>query len=132
MSVASGTNGSVTNASGYSTAVIGWTADISIAELDITSWDDATSGVIWREFLSGIREWTGTITARWDPTDTILAGVGTELSVTLIADTEQGASGVGLSGTVRITGIGASVEIEGVAAVQFTFRGSGAPTAVVS
>lgn len=132
MAVASGTNGSITNTSGYSAAVTAWTIDASIAELDITSWDDASSGVIWREFIAGIREYTGTITARWDPTESILDGIGTELSVTFTADTEQGASGVGLAGDIIVTGISASVEMEGVTSVSFTFRGAGALTATTS
>lgn len=127
MAIVSGTNGSVTNASGYSAGITAWTADITIAELDITSWDDATAGVIWREFVAGVREWTGTITARWDATADITNGIGTELSVSLLVDGTKG-----ITGNVIVTGISASVEMESVAGVSFTFRGAGAPSVVTS
>ena len=122
MAIVSGTNGSVTNSSGYSAGITAWTADITIAELDITSWDDASAGVIWREFIAGVREWTGTITARWDATADITNGIGTELSVSLLVDGTKG-----ITGDVIVTGISASVEMESVAGVSFTFRGAGAP-----
>lgn len=122
MAIVSGTNGSVTNSSGYSAGITAWTADITIAELDITSWDDASAGVIWREFVAGVREWTGTITARWDASSNITTGIGSELSVSLLVDGTKG-----ISGDVIVTGISASVEMESVAGVSFTFRGAGAP-----
>lgn len=122
MAIVSGTNGSVTNASGYSAGITAWTADIAIAELDITSWDDASAGVIWREFIAGVREWTGTITARWDATSNITTGIGTELSVSLLVDGTKG-----ITGEIIVTGISANVEMESVAGVSFTFRGAGAP-----
>ena len=127
MAIVSGTNGSVTNSSGYSAGITAWTADITIAELDITSWDDASAGVIWREFVAGVREWTGTITARWDATADITNGIGTELSVSLLVDGTKG-----ITGNVIVTGISASVEMESVAGVSFTFRGAGAPSVVTS
>lgn len=127
MAIVSGTNGSVTNSSGYSAGITAWTADITIAELDITSWDDASAGVIWREFIAGVREWTGTITARWDATANITEGIGTELSVSLLVDGTKG-----ITGNVIVTGISASVEMESVAGVSFTFRGAGAPQVVTS
>ena len=127
MAIVSGTNGSVTNSSGYSAGITAWTADITIAELDITSWDDASAGVIWREFIAGVREWTGTITARWDATADITNGIGTELSVSLLVDGTKG-----ITGNVIVTGISASVEMESVAGVSFTFRGAGAPTVSTS
>lgn len=122
MAIVSGTNGSVTNSSGYSAGITAWTADITIAELDITSWDDLADGAIWREFIAGVREWTGTITARWDATADITNGIGTELSVSLLVDGTKG-----ITGDVIVTGISASVEMESVAGVSFTFRGAGAP-----
>lgn len=122
MAIVSGTNGSVTNSSGYSAGITAWTADITIAELDITSWDDASAGVIWREFIAGVREWTGTITARWDATSNITTGIGTELSVSLLVDGTKG-----ITGEIIVTGISANVEMESVAGVSFTFRGAGAP-----
>ena len=127
MAIVSGTNGSVTNASGYSAGITAWTADITIAELDITSWDDATAGVIWREFVAGVREWTGTITARWDATSNITTGIGSELSVSLLVDGTKG-----ITGEIIVTGISASVEMESVAGVSFTFRGAGAPSVATS
>ncbi len=127
MAIVSGTNGSVTNASGYSAGITAWTADITIAELDITSWDDATAGVIWREFVAGVREWTGTITARWDATSNITTGIGSELSVSLLVDGTKG-----ITGEIIVTGISASVEMESVAGVSFTFRGAGAPNVSTS
>jgi len=128
VAIVSGTNGSVTNSSGYSAGITAWTADITIAELDITSWDDdAGSGVIWREFVAGVREWTGTITARWDAASDISAGIGTELSVSLLVDGTKG-----ITGQIIVTGISASVEMESVAGVSFTFRGAGAPQVVTS
>lgn len=127
MAIVSGTNGSVTNSSGYSAGITAWTADIAIAELDITSWDDATAGVIWREFVAGVREWTGTITARWDATSNITTGIGSELSVSLLVDGTKG-----ITGEIIVTGISASVEMESVAGVSFTFRGAGAPQVVTS
>jgi hypothetical protein len=133
MAVASGTNGSLSFGSGgYATAVTAWTLDVAIAELDITSWDDASSGVIWREFIAGIREYTGTITARLDPAQTVLADIGSELSATFDVDTEQGTGGLGYTGDIIITGITPSVEMEGVSEVSFTFRGAGELTAVTS
>ena len=132
MAIASGTNGSVTNSSGYSVGITGWSIDTSIAELDITSWGDAASGVIWREFIAGIREFTGSITAKWDPTASVLAGIGTELSVTLTADTEQGSGGVGFTASIIVTGISPAVEIEGITTVGFAFRGAGALVPVLS
>jgi hypothetical protein len=133
MSVASGTNGSLSFSSGgYAVAVTAWTLDIGIAELDITSWDDATAGVIWREFVAGIREYTGTITARLDPATSVLLDIGSELSATFTVDTEQGTGGLGYSGDIIVTGISPAVEMEGVASVSFTFRGAGALTATTS
>ena len=127
MAIVSGTNGSVTNASGYSNGITAWTADLAIAELDVTSWDNSVGGVIWREFIAGVREWTGTITARWDATADITAGIGTELSVSLLVDGTKG-----ITGNIIVTGISANVEMESVAGVSFTFRGAGAPTVVTS
>lgn len=133
MALVSGTNGSLSYSSGgYATAINGWSLDIGIADLDVTSWDDATSGVIWRERIAGIREFSGTISAVLDPTQDALASIGTALTATFTVDTEQGAAGVGFSGDIIVTGINPSTDVNSAATVSFSFVGQGALAATTT
>jgi len=84
--------------------------------------------VLWREFIAGVREWTGTITARWDATVSIVAGIGTELSVSLLVDGTKG-----ITGNIIVTGISAKRRDGiGCRGVRSRSAVAGAPTVVTS
>lgn len=132
MAVVSGTFGSVTNASGYASAINAWTIDVAVAEQDITSWDDASSGVIWRNRIAGIREWSGTFSGLLDAAAIASGGsdgygLGDELSATFTIDGVAATPGT-IAGTVIITGVSHNVDIANPGTISFTFVGKGAPT----
>ncbi len=132
MALITGTlGGIVITGTGYSTAVTGWTVNVDVPAQETTSWDDYSSG-IWRTFVQGVRSWTGTITCRWDPTVSVVSGIGQTVTLALNVDNSASAAALGVTGSAILTGIAGNLDTETPGEVTFTFQGSGALTADVA
>ena len=132
MALITGTlGGIVITGTGYSTAVTGWTVNVDVPAQETTSWDDYSSG-IWWTFVQGVRSWTGTITCRWDPTVSVVSGIGQTVTLALNVDNSASAAALGVTGSAILTGIAGNVDMETPGEVTFTFQGSGALTADVA
>jgi predicted secreted protein len=125
MANVNGFSGSVTYASGYVTGVKSWSINLTAAELDVTDMA-STSG--FGEYIGGRKEWTGTYTCVWDSAvDIDTQFGGNPSSATFTYDT-----GATISGSILITGIDTTVNIDAANEVTFTFRGSGVATVAVA
>lgn len=127
MALISGTKGGVTLSSGYATAATAWTLSVDAPAQEVTSWDDYSSG-LWRSYVAGAKSWTGTVTCRWDASESVIAALDSEVTLTLNVDNAAGAAALGVSGSAYLTGIQGGVDMESVGEVTFTFQGTGALT----
>lgn len=127
MAIVAGTRGSITNASGYATAINRWSITVAVAEQEVTSWDDVAAGVLYRKRIPGIREWSGSYSGFLDATDVGTLGEGSELSATFTIDDTLATDGT-IAGTIVVTSIAFDVDANGVPTISVDFVGSGAPT----
>jgi len=95
----------------------GWTVDYTGDPLETTDFADA--GV--RTYIAGLTGWTATVSANWDAANTAVPG--NSATLTLTADT-----GDTYAGTAIMTGLSASVSVDGVNQVNYSFQGSGTLT----
>ncbi len=119
MAHASGLTGNVAVA-GMGTLAAGmkaWTLDYTGEALDTTDF----AAQPWREFIPGIKGWSGTFDLVWDPSNTLVPGA-TAGTITLTA-----AAGDTYVGAVLITSQSTNVVVDGGPNTQtFAFTGSGA------
>jgi len=128
MALISGTKGGVTLSTGYSVAITAWTLSVDAPTQEVTSWDDFASGGIWRNRVPGVKSWSGSFTARWDPTESILGAIDSIVTLTLNIDDSAGAGALGVSGSAILSAVSGSVDMETPGEVTFTFDGTGALT----
>jgi len=111
-----------------------WSLDIAHDTHDVTSW--TTDNALWRTNISGLAGWSGRISAFWDMENT--ASKSTNLkdfqdniltpstaAVKLFVDSSGGEN---YAGSCLISGQSVSVDIGGVASVDFDFQGTAALT----
>lgn len=123
MAVIAGYDGLVTFAGGYVTTIKAWTVNFSNTELDLTAFGD-----LWKIFIEGVSEWSGTYTglidnATFDPLSSINFQAAAA-AATFVFD--NSATDGSFNGNIILTGMDASNAVDGVPEVSFTFEGDGA------
>jgi len=124
-----GFDGSVTVASGAMGNAKAWSLDISQETIDVT--DFGSNG--WKESVSGLKSWSGSITAIFDASGTAEGALQTGLTAgSVVALDLQMGDGTGsydkYSGSANITGQSVSNDVNGIVEVTFNFEGTGAIT----
>lgn len=100
-----------------------WSLEISADNIDVTNFGSAG----WKEYVQGLKEWSGSAEANWDMTDTAgqkalqdaLLG-GTTATLNLHIDSTRR-----YSGTVLIKSVSVEVAADDIAKVTFEFDGTG-------
>ena len=119
--IGTGIDGSITFATGYNTNVDTWTMSAEAAEHDVT--DFASTG--WKEFIIGLKEFSGSYTAFVDDTAQLDANVnwfgGTLAAATFALDATRT-----MSGNILITGWTIDTATTDSIKVTFNYRGTGA------
>ena len=116
MAAVAGTGASVTQGS-VTMGMARWTVNDTIDMHDITTFADATIA----KWLGGIKRWAGTFGGNWDIANTLDVGDGTTITCTM-------ASGKTISGTILVTNMATSTDVQGVVTVEYSFNGNGTPT----
>jgi len=116
MAAISGKGGNVTFASGYKTGVFSWSIDYAADALEVTTF----AGNGYREYIGGLRTWSGQYECRLDNT-TKISHPGKPAAAAEFFAT----AGVLYTGAILITSVSLSVTVDGVASVVFSFQGSG-------
>ncbi len=116
MAEAHGNGGSIT-LSGAQTGVKMWRISLVGDTHDITDFADGT----WRTHLAGLKGWSGSFDANWDPGNT--AQVGTSIHATFTAAASDTYVGTIILQTHEVT-----VDVENVNQSTFTFVGQAQPT----
>lgn len=129
MAVIAGYDGLVTVSSGYTTKIKSWTVNFTNTELDTSAFGD-----IWKSFIIGVSEWSGTYTglidnATFDPLSSILFGAASA-AATFVYDNSS--TDGAITGSIIITGMDASNAVDGVGEVTFTFEGDDIPAVVAA
>ena len=117
MAAFAGTGGTVTFASGHTVNVFSWSIDYTAEALEST--DFASGGN--REFIPGLKGWSGSYECRLDSADTVDAPGAAPAGAVF---TGEGAATT-YSGDIMITSVSLSVAVDGLASVTFSFQGSG-------
>jgi predicted secreted protein len=117
MARVSGTEGSVTFASGYAATLNTWSVNAEGQSLDATAFGDP-----WDRKVGGRKSWSGAFSGVWESsstTDGALAGAAA-------AATFKFKSSAGtITGNIIITGIDYTVSIDAANQIAFTFDGDG-------
>lgn len=122
-----GYGGSIKWANGAVAELGEWGIDISVDMLEVTSFGD-----LWKRYLAGLREWTGSCSGRFDGADAgqkamltaLLAGTSATVEFILeLAGTHK------FSGTVYLSASSVSAVVDGVVEVSYDMQGTGELTA---
>lgn len=107
--------------------ITNWSLDLEADNIDITNLD--SSG--WKEFLAGLKEWSGSAEGNFKFTDTTgqkaiydAWAAGTSLA----AEFRLGATAPKFSGTIFVSSVGIEDPLEDKITVSFDFQGSGVLT----
>ena len=124
-----GYDGSVTVAAGAMGNAKAWSLDISQETVDITDFGSAG----WKESVSTLNSWSGSITAIFDASGTAEGALQTGLIAgSVVALALQMGDGTGsydvYTGNANITSQGVSNDVNGIVEVTFNFEGTGALT----
>lgn len=124
MAVHSGTAGSVVYG-GTAGTIVGeiksFTLDITGEELDTSSF-----GQSWRGYDLGVKEWGGSFTGNYDAADTYQTQLWTNFTTGAKAEVVFYVSATaGFRGTAIVSGDSVSDSFDGLAEVEFTFKGDG-------
>lgn len=134
MAVVNGLSGSVvfSAGSGLTSNVKEWSITLSGQELDTTAMGTANN---WDTYIGGRKSWSGTWTGVWDSTGSTLASATAGLAdapaeavFRFFDDTTDGT----VTGNILVTEVGMTVNVDGVNEYSYSFRGTAAPTVVVS
>lgn len=104
-----------------------WNMTINSDMLDVTTFTTGT--VQWREFITGLSDWSGTVSGNFDAASTGLTNLRTN---TLTPTTGQlilymdKAGGENFRGSTIISTMNVSAPIEGKVEIDFSFQGTGA------
>lgn len=119
----SGCGGAVKISSTKVAEIANWSLDLGADDIDITSFDSQC----WKEYLSGLKEWSGSIEGNFDSTDTngqkaILAAwlAGTSLEITF-----EVSSGVAFEGEAFVKP-SIEVPVDDKASFSCDIQGTGA------
>lgn len=124
-----GKSGSVYVGANKVAEISNWSLDIGADEIDITNFD--SDG--WKEFLAGLKEWSGNAEGNWKMSDTngqkalqdaLLGGTTVALELRLDANNKY-------AGDAFITGISIESPNDDKIPVTFDFRGTGALTPTI-
>jgi len=121
-----GNAGAVAYSDGYAANVQSWSMNINVAAVDTTAFGGSGLSTRYRTFIPGNYEWSGTYSAIVDDA-TKLEEAGED---TAGAATFTLSSGDTLAGNIYTTQLSAPLTINGLAVATYSFRGSGALTAV--
>ena len=124
-----GYDGSVTVAAGAMGNAKAWSLDISQETVDTTDFGSAG----WKESVSTLNSWSGSITAIFDASGTAEGALQTGLIAgSVVALALQMGDGTGsydvYTGNAHITSQGVSNDVNGIVEVTFNFEGTGALT----
>ena len=111
--------GSVTFATGYVANCRSWTLTFHGDTYDITDFAAAAAG--YKEFLPGLKEWSGSYTCMLDDTTVTVAPSGAAASATFSLDGTRT-----LSGNIIVEDVAYDLPSDGLGMVTVSFRGSGA------
>jgi hypothetical protein len=103
--------------------------DFSVTESADTH-DDTSKGDDWRTFKAGHKSWSGSLSCRYDPTDSTgqeALAIGATAALTL-QPVDGTAGSPELTGNAIITEVGEEYPLEGLSARNISFQGSGALT----
>lgn len=107
--------------------ISGWSLDLGGDNIDTTNLD--SSG--WKEFLAGLKEWSGSAEGNFKFTDTTgqkaIFDAWTN-GTSLTAEFRLGATSPKFSGTIYVNGISIEDPVDDKITVSFDFQGSGALT----
>jgi len=115
MASISGSSGSVTFATGYTTTVKSWSVDYSGEALETTNF--SSSGK--KEYIAGLTGWSGSYSCLLDGTTVSIAPGAAPAEATFTAS-----AGRTLVGSIIVTGVSYKVDVAGVNAVDVTFQGT--------
>jgi len=124
MAVFSGSRGMVYSGASQVANVTSWSLTVEADNLD-----SSAMGTEWRTFITGIKQWSGTIDAHWDLTDTAQKALfdaltgSTLVSLKLYVDSTRN-----FSGTAAITSADTTSPFDGIETITFNFQGNGALT----
>ena len=124
-----GYDGSVTVAAGAMGNAKAWSLDISQETVDTTDFGSAG----WKESVSTLNSWSGSITAIFDASGTAEGALQTSLTAgSVVALALQMGDGTGsydvYTGNANITSQSVSNDVNGIVEVTFNFEGTGALT----
>lgn len=127
MAALSGTLGSIVFTTG-GTTVVGemkeWSLDMQMDTPDATAFGDT-----WREFVSGIKTWTGSFSGNFDGSDSAQTSLrsaflaGSVCSYRFAVDSSHY-----FAGSALINGQSPSTSFDGLATTEFSIQGTGALT----
>jgi len=116
---------------GAAPAVVGevnqWKLDIDAAALETTNFSSGG----WKEFIAGLKDWTGSFDANWDvANDTEGQAViqsnmfaGTSMAVELDVDGTHK-----YTGSILVTKASIDTQVKGIVTIAYTFQGTGVLT----
>lgn len=120
-----GYGGSIKWANGVAAELGEWSLDISVDMQDVTSF-----GNLWKRYLVGLREWTGSCSGRFDGSDAAQKAMLTALlagtSATVSFQVDETHS---FSGTAYLSAGSVSAAVEGLVEVSYDVQGNGELTA---
>lgn len=128
MAVIHGYEGSVTFANGYVLGAHSWSLEIDVSIHDITGFADYAAGGTWRKKLSGLKDWRGTYTCRWDSSADPTASLGSGDEGTATFQFDESTTDGSIAGPIIISNINPTVDLETENTISFTFEGNGAIT----
>ncbi len=104
-------------------AIAEWKLDIDVDMLDVTTMD--SNG--WKEFLDGLKEWSGNVNVKFDTTDAgqtamrtaVLGGVSAAIELSLDATHK-------FSGTSYLKKASTGAKVSDAEEFDFEFQGTGA------
>lgn len=102
-----------------------WKLDIDAAALETTNFSSGG----WKEFIAGLKDWTGSFDANWDvANDTNGQAViqsnmfaGTSMTVELDVDGTHK-----YTGSILVTKSSIDAQVKGIITISYTFQGTGA------
>ena len=120
-----GTGGAVKLGTNKIAEISNWSLDLGADDIDITSFDSEG----WKEYLAGLREWSGSIEGNFDSTDTTgqKAILNAWLNGTKLSFTFEVSSGVTFTGDAFVKP-SIEVPVDDKASFSCDIQGTGALT----
>jgi predicted secreted protein len=129
MAELSGKQGKITYKAGQVAAFGGWTMDVNTNMLDVTTFSTGT--LQWRDFITGLSDWSGSIDGNFDVASTglddIRVNVLTPATGTLQLYMDK-VGGEHFSGQVWWQTMGHTADIDGKVEVSLGLQGTGTLT----